>query len=111
VRVEELQEELLTRDEELTRREEPLAVWEEKAGISEKALAKVSADLDAERTKAEATRKENLNKMVAHITRAKHSLILDKMLGEKKVKLNGREQDLELRGEALAEVQARGLNP
>jgi hypothetical protein len=30
-------------------------VWVEKAGISEKALAKVSADLNAEQAKAEAT--------------------------------------------------------
>jgi predicted component of type VI protein secretion system len=49
--VEELQE-LLPVREELTEREEALAAREEKAGILEKALAKVSTDLDAERTKA-----------------------------------------------------------
>jgi hypothetical protein len=49
--VEELQE-LLPVLEELTEREEALAAREEKAGILEKSLAKVSTDLDAERTKA-----------------------------------------------------------
>jgi hypothetical protein len=39
---------LLAWEEELTRREEALATREEKARISERALAKVSADLDAE---------------------------------------------------------------
>jgi hypothetical protein len=58
----------------LTRREEALVAREEKAKISEKALIKVSADLDTKREKAEATRK--------------HSLDLDNMLGEKKVELN-----------------------
>jgi hypothetical protein len=42
--------------------------------------------------------------MAAHTTHAKHSLGLDKMLGERKVKLDGREQDLELRDGALAEA-------
>jgi hypothetical protein len=44
---EELQEQLLAWEEELTRREEALTAWEEKAKFSEKALVKVSADLDA----------------------------------------------------------------
>jgi hypothetical protein len=39
------------------RREEALTAWDEKARISEKALAKVSANLNAEQTKAEATQK------------------------------------------------------
>jgi hypothetical protein len=51
--------------EELMRREEALTTWEEKVGISERALAKVSADLNAERTKAEATWKEYLDKIEA----------------------------------------------
>jgi hypothetical protein len=38
-------------------------VQEEKAKFFEKALVKVIADLDAEWAKAEATRKEYLNKM------------------------------------------------
>jgi hypothetical protein len=38
----------------LTRREEALATREEKARISEKALAQVSASLDEEQTKVEA---------------------------------------------------------
>jgi hypothetical protein len=38
-----------------------------------------------ERAKIGATRKEYLNNMEAHTTRAKHSLGLDKMVGEKKV--------------------------
>jgi hypothetical protein len=71
--------------------EEAFAAQEEKAGILEKALAKVSADLDVEWTKAEATQKEYVDKMVAHTAHAKHSLGLDKMLGEKKVELDGRE--------------------
>jgi hypothetical protein len=77
-------------EEDLTQREEALATREEKARISEKALTKVSADLDAERAKAEATQKEYINKMEAQATHTKHSLNPDKMLGEKKVELNGR---------------------
>jgi hypothetical protein len=52
---EELQELLLTQLEELTSREEALATREEKARILEKALTKVSADLDNELAKAKAT--------------------------------------------------------
>jgi hypothetical protein len=89
---EELQEQLLTWKEELTWREEALAAREGKARISEKALAKVSADLNTERAKAEATQKEYLDKMEAHTAHTKHSLNLDKMLGEKKVKLDRRER-------------------
>jgi hypothetical protein len=76
---------------------------EEKARISEKTLAKVSADLNAVRAKAEVTQKEYLDKMEAHTTHAKHSLSLDKMLGEKKVEFNGIERDLNLREAALVE--------
>jgi hypothetical protein len=86
---------------------EALAAWEEKAGILEKALAKVHADLDMEWTKAEATQKDYLDKMIVHTARPKHSLSLDKMLGEKKVELDRRERDLELHEEA----QTRGLDP
>jgi hypothetical protein len=86
---------------------EALAAWEEKAGILEKALAKVRADLDTEWTKAKATRKDYLDKMIVHTARPKHSLSLDKMLGEKKVKLDMRERDLELH----EEVQTQGLDP
>jgi hypothetical protein len=82
---EELQEWLLAWAEELTQREEALAAPEEKGSISEKALVKVSADLDAEWVKVEATQKEYHDKMEAHNARAKHSLGLDKMLQEKKV--------------------------
>jgi hypothetical protein len=52
-----------------------------------------------------------LNKMEAHTARAKHSLGLDKMLGEKKVEVNGRERDLSLSKVKLAEAQSWGLNP
>jgi hypothetical protein len=103
---EELQEQLLAWEEELTRREEALAAWEERVRISEKALAQVSVDLDAERAKAEATRKEYLDKMEVHTAHAKHSLNLDKMLGEKKVKLDRREQDLSLCAVVLVEAQS-----
>jgi hypothetical protein len=96
--------------EELMRREEALAAWEEKARISAKALLKVSADLDAEHSKTEVNRKEYLDKMEAHIAHAKHSLSLDKMLGEKKVELDGRERDLCLHEVALLEARSQGLN-
>jgi hypothetical protein len=71
----------------LTWREEELAVEEKKARISEKALARVSADLDMEQTKAEATRKEYLKKMATDTAHAKHSVSLHKIL-EKKVQLD-----------------------
>jgi hypothetical protein len=77
----------------------------------EKALAKVSADLDVEQTMVEATQKEYLEKMAAHTACAKHSLGLDKMLGEKTVRLDGRERDLVLHDAVLAEAQIQGLNP
>jgi hypothetical protein len=60
-------------------------VREEKARIPKMALVKVSVDLDVERAKTEATRKEYLDKMEMHTTRAKHTLGLNKMLGKKKV--------------------------
>jgi hypothetical protein len=107
----ELQELLLAQEEELTRREEVRAVWEGKARILEKALTNVSADLRAEWAMVKATQKEYLNKMESHIARAKHSLSLDKMLGEKKVELGRTERDLSLREMALAEVHSWGLNP
>jgi FixJ family two-component response regulator len=78
---EELQEQLLAREEKLTRREKALDIREEKAMIFEMATAKVSADLDTERVKTEATRHEYLDKMQAHTTRAKHTLGLNKILG------------------------------
>jgi hypothetical protein len=111
VAAEELQNLLLTWQEEPTQREDALTAWEEKVGISEKAFAKVSADLDAEWAKAEATQKEYHEKLATHTTRAKHSLGLDKMLGENKVELDGRERDLDLCEAMLAEAQNRGLNP
>jgi hypothetical protein len=49
--------------------------------------------------------------METHTACAKHSLGLDKMLGEKKVELDGRERDLSLREAVLAEVRSQGLNP
>jgi hypothetical protein len=99
-----LQEHLLVR-EELSWREEALVAREEKA------LVYVSSDLDAEWAKAEATQKEYLDKMEAHTSRTKNSLDLDKMLGEKKVQLDEREQDLDLHEVALVEAQSWGLNP
>jgi hypothetical protein len=53
-------------DVALARREEALAAWEEKVRIAEKALIKVSADLDVERAKAYSTRNEYLDKMEKH---------------------------------------------
>jgi hypothetical protein len=101
---EELQEQLLTCEEELTRREEALAAWEWKARIFEMALVKVSANLDVERAKIKATQKEYLDKMETHTTHAQHSLDLHMMLGEKKVQLDGREWDLGLHEAALLEA-------
>jgi hypothetical protein len=49
--------------------------------------------------------------MASHTTCAKHSLGLDKILGEKKVELDGRERDLDLCEAVLAEAQTQGLNP
>jgi hypothetical protein len=107
---EELQEQLLAQEEEPTQWEETLATQEEKARITEKALVKVSADLDAEWAKTEATREEYLDKMCMHTDRAKHTISLDKMLGEKKVPLYEKERGLALRESALTEAQAQGLN-
>jgi hypothetical protein len=103
VAVGELQELLLVQ-EELTQREEEPVMREENMRVSENAFAKVSADLDAEWAKAEATQKVYLDKMAAHTTHAKHSLGLDKMLWEKKVELGGRERDLNLHEAALMEA-------
>jgi hypothetical protein len=61
--------------------------------------------------KAEAIQKEYLNKMEVHTTRAKVSLGLNKMLGEKKVEHDGREWDLVLHEAVLAQAQYLGLNP
>jgi ABC-type phosphate transport system auxiliary subunit len=72
----ELQEQLLAWEEKLTQREEALAIQEEKARISNMALVKVSADLDAECAETEATHHEYLDKMQAHTAHAKHTLIL-----------------------------------
>jgi hypothetical protein len=49
-------EEFLVWEVEPTRREEALAAREDKARISKQALIQVSAALDAERAKADATR-------------------------------------------------------
>jgi hypothetical protein len=64
--IEELQVLLLAWEGELTQRKEAPAAQDEKVGISEKALAKVNADLDAEQNKVEATQKEYLGEIEAH---------------------------------------------
>jgi hypothetical protein len=99
-------EELLALEGELTRREEAPVKREEKARISEKALAQVSASLDEEWTKVEAARQEYLDRITEHTTRDRQVLNFDKMLGEKRARLDEREWDLELRTVALAEAQA-----
>jgi hypothetical protein len=58
-----------------------------------------------ERTKAEATWQEYLDKIQAHTAYNKQILCLDKIL-EEKVELDGRERNLELRVAALTEAQA-----
>jgi hypothetical protein len=109
--VEELQEQLLAREEELTRRMEALGAWEKSIGVSKRALVKVSQDLDMEQVKTEATRLEYLKKMRTHTTHVKHTLVLNKMLGMDKVMFTEMERDLKLSEEVLAEVEAWGLNP
>jgi hypothetical protein len=105
----ELQEKLLAWEEDLTQREEALAVREEKARISQMALVKVSANLDSEWAKTEATHHESLDKMCTHTARAKHTLGLGKMLGENKILLDGKERDHALCDVALVEAQAQRL--
>jgi hypothetical protein len=101
-------EELLAREGELTRREEALIAREEKVRISEKALAcPVSASLDEVRTKVEAARQEYLNKMAVHTARGRQVIDFDKMLGEKRARLDDQEWDLELHTATLAQ----GINP
>jgi hypothetical protein len=85
-------------------RKEALTAQEENDKISKKALVNVSADLDVEWAKVEATQKEYIDKMEVHTTRTRHSLGLDKMLGEKKVQLNERERDLDLHEAVLVEA-------
>jgi hypothetical protein len=79
--------------------------------ISEQALVQVSAILDAEQAKVNATRQVYLDKMEAHTAHGMLELDLNKILAEKKVELDGKERDLELRATALAEAQAWGHNP
>jgi hypothetical protein len=47
-----------------------------------------------------------LDKMEAHTAHGTLELDLNKILAEKKVELDGKERDLELRATALAEAQA-----
>jgi hypothetical protein len=49
--------------------------------------------------------------MEEHTTRIQHTLGLDKMLGEKKVLLDGKELILICVTRALAEAQPQGPNP
>jgi hypothetical protein len=72
-------------------------------------LIKVSADLDTEHAKTEASRQEYLNKMRVHTVCAEHTLSLDKMFGEKV--LLDEEWDRALREAVLMEAQVQGLNP
>jgi hypothetical protein len=75
------------------------------------APVKVSADLDAKWVKTEAICQEYLNKMRAHTSHAKHTLSLDKMLGENKVLINEKDRDLLLREVALTKAHSQDLNP
>jgi hypothetical protein len=72
------------RQQLLTREEEAIAVREKGVGVSERALVKVSQDLDAKWVKTKATHQEYLEKMCAHTARTKHTLSLDKILGRRK---------------------------
>jgi hypothetical protein len=100
--VEELQEQLLDREEVLTSHMKAFVAWEKKVRVSERALIKVSQDLDVDWVKTKATHEEYLENMHAHTTRAKHTLGLDKMLGDKNVLLAEKERDLELQEATLA---------
>jgi hypothetical protein len=104
-------EELLAQEGELIGRAEALAAREDKVRISKQALIQVSAAFDAEQVENDVAKQEYLDKMEAHTAHSKHILDLNKILVEMKVELDGRERDLELRTTALAEAQARGLNP
>jgi hypothetical protein len=109
--VEEIKELFLMHEEEPTRKEQALTMREEKVRISVKALTQVSVALDAERAKAKATQQEYLDKIQTHTDRGNKVHDPDRMLGERKEELDGRERDLELHAAVLAEAQAWGLNP
>jgi hypothetical protein len=104
-------EEFLVREGELTWWEEAFTVREDEVRISEQAPVQANIALDEERAKVSAARQEYLNKIEAHTARGKQVLNLDKVLVEKKVELDGRERDLELRVVAMVEARAQGLNP
>jgi hypothetical protein len=97
------------REEQLTLHEEAIAVWEKGVKVSEQALGKVSLELDVERAKTEATRHGYLQKLQANTTSMKHTLDLDKMLQEKKV-LTEQKQDLKVWEAALVEALVHVLN-
>jgi hypothetical protein len=69
----------------------------------------VSLELDVERAKTEATRHGYLQKLQANTTSMKHTLDLDKMLQEKKV-LTEQKQDLKVWEAALVEALVHVLN-
>jgi hypothetical protein len=52
--------------------------------------------LDAERAQVEASRQGYLERLQAHMIRMKHSLGLDKMLEETKVRLEWKKRDLKV---------------
>jgi hypothetical protein len=49
--------------------------------------------------------------MAEHTACGRQVFNFDRMLGEKRARLDEQERDLELRTASLAEVQARGINP
>jgi hypothetical protein len=93
-----------------SRREEALVMREGKVRIFDQALAQVSTSLNVERAKADAAWQECLDKMEVHTPRGKHILHLDKILAEKKVERDGREQDLVLHHKNVTRRNAAGQN-
>jgi hypothetical protein len=67
--------------------------------------------LDAERAQVEASRQGYLERLQAHMIRMKHSLGLDKMLEETKVRLEWKKRDLKVWEATLVKALERGIHP
>jgi hypothetical protein len=87
VTVVELQEQLLAQEEQLTLHEDVIAIQEKGIEVVEWVLGMVSLELNGMWTKTEATRQGYLEKLQAHTARMKHTVDLNKILGETKVLL------------------------
>jgi hypothetical protein len=88
-----------------------LVVREGGIKVSERALGRVSLELNTERAKTEATWKGYLEKLRVHMARIKQTHGLDKMLEEKKVLLEEKKRDLTIWEAMLAESQVHDIHP